>query len=77
MINVKNNFKVKVKAEILLSGQSLSFKLDEDETIKLIENLEDVSYDFQKFDTIKLFHRDGRLKSIINPLQISRIWFSK
>jgi hypothetical protein len=77
MINVKNHFKVKVKAEILLSGQSLSFKLDEDETIKLIENLEEVSYDFQKLDTIKLYHRDGRLKSIINPLQVSRIWFSK
>ncbi|MED4454830.1 hypothetical protein [Metabacillus fastidiosus] len=76
MFNKKQEAKEKVKAEILMSGQSLSFKLDEKETIELMEKLEEVSYDFKKLDTIKLFHPDGRLKSIINPLQISRIWFS-
>ncbi|MGG3889790.1 hypothetical protein [Metabacillus fastidiosus] len=74
MFNKKQE--AKEKAEILMSGQSLSFKLDEKETIELMEKLEKVSYDFKKLDTIKLFHPDGRLKSIINPLQISRIWFS-
>ncbi|MEC2077134.1 hypothetical protein [Metabacillus fastidiosus] len=76
MFNKKQEAKEKVKAEILMSGQSLSFKLDEKETIELMEKLEEVSYDFKKLDTIKLFHPDGRLKSIVNPLQISRIWFS-
>ncbi|MED4402655.1 hypothetical protein [Metabacillus fastidiosus] len=76
MFNKKQEAKEKVKAEILMSGQSLSFKLDEKETIELMEKLEEVSYDFKELDTIKLFHPDGRLKSIINPLQISRIWFS-
>ncbi len=64
------------RAEILMSGQSLSFKLDKSETIILMEKLEAVSYDFKKLDSIKLFHPDGSLKSVINPLQISRIWFS-
>ncbi|MDX5475958.1 MAG: hypothetical protein LPK00_10535 [Bacillaceae bacterium] len=64
-------------AEILLSGQTLSFKLSEIETNTLIENLEAASYDFKRMETIKLYHSDGRLKSVINPLQISRIWFSK
>lgn len=68
--------KQECKAEILLSGQSLSFKLDHIETIKLMENLEEVSYDFKKLDSIKLFYPDGKLKSVINPLQIARIWFS-
>jgi hypothetical protein len=76
MFNRKNESKGNVKAEILLSGQSLSFKLDETETIKLMENLEEVSFDFKKMDTIKLYHPNGRLRSVINPLQISRIWFS-
>ncbi|MED4531332.1 hypothetical protein ABET51_19980 [Metabacillus fastidiosus] len=76
MFNKKQEAKEKVKAEILMSGQSLSFKLDEKETIELMEKLEEVSYDFKKLDTIKLFHPDGRLRSIVNPLQISRIWFS-
>ncbi|MED4462014.1 hypothetical protein [Metabacillus fastidiosus] len=76
MFNKKQEAKEKVKAEILMSGQSLSFKLDEKETIELMEKLEEVSYNFKKLDTIKLFHPDGRLKSIVNPLQISRIWFS-
>ncbi|MGG3858155.1 hypothetical protein ABET41_09340 [Metabacillus fastidiosus] len=76
MFNKKQEAKEKVKAEILMSGQSLSFKLDEKETIELMEKLEEVSYHFKKLDTIKLFHSDGRLKSIVNPLQISRIWFS-
>lgn len=72
MFNKKNE----CKAEILLSGQSLSFKLDDNETEKLMENLENASYDFNKMESIKLFYPDGRLKSVINPLQISRIWFS-
>ncbi|KAB2334516.1 hypothetical protein F7731_15010 [Cytobacillus depressus] len=73
-----NNYKSKQnsRAEILMAGQALSFKLDESETVTLMEKLEEVSYDFKKLDAIKLFHPDGRLKSIINPLQISRIWFS-
>lgn len=70
--NSKNN----VKAEIMLTGQSLSFKLDESETVKLVKNLENASYDFKKMETIKIFYPDGRLKSLINPLQISRIWFA-
>lgn len=72
----KNNSKDSIKAEILMSGQSLSFKLDEIETTKLIESLEKVSYDFKKLDSIILLHPNGGLKSVINPLQISRIWFS-
>lgn len=76
MFNKKHESKENIKAEILMSGQSLSFKLDESETIILKEKLEEVSYDFKKLDSIKLFHPDGRLKSVINPLQISRIWFS-
>lgn len=51
MFNSKHN-KYKNRAEILMSGQSLSFKLDESETIKLVENLEEVSYDFKKLDSI-------------------------
>ncbi|RTR34087.1 hypothetical protein EKG37_07715 [Robertmurraya yapensis] len=65
-----------VKAAILLSGQSLSFKLDESETMKLMQNLEEVSFDFNKMESIKLYYPDGKLKSVINPTQISRIWFS-
>lgn len=76
MFSRKNEPKDNIKAEILMSGQSLSFKLEKSESIKLMENLEEVSYDFKKLETIKLFHPDGRLKSVINPLQISRIWFS-
>jgi hypothetical protein len=76
MFNKKNESSQNLKAEILMSGQSLSFKLDEDDTTKLLESLESVSYDFKKLESIKLFHPDGRLKSIINPLQIQRIWFS-
>ncbi|MBS4192887.1 hypothetical protein KHA94_22465 [Bacillus sp. FJAT-49705] len=76
MLNKKYGSKENVKAEILMSGQSLSFKLDESETIILIEKLEEALYDFKKLDSIKLFHPDGRLRSVINPLQISRIWFS-
>jgi hypothetical protein len=76
MFNKKNESSENLKAEILMSGQSLSFKLDEDGTTKLLESLETVSYDFKKLESIKLFHPDGRLKSIINPLQIQRIWFS-
>lgn len=76
MFNKNQESKENIRAEILLSGQSLSFKLDINETIMLMEKLEEVSYDFKKMDSIKLFHPDGRLKSVINPLQISRIWFS-
>lgn len=76
MFNKKHESKEKVKAEILMSGQSLSFKLDESETRILMEKLEEVSYDFKKMDSIKLFYPDGNLRSVINPLQISRIWFS-
>ncbi|QOY34696.1 hypothetical protein AWH56_018720 [Anaerobacillus isosaccharinicus] len=76
MFNRKNDSKDNIKAEILLAGQSLSFKLDDSETTTLMENLEEASYDFKRMETIKLFHPDGRLKSVINPLQISRIWFS-
>jgi hypothetical protein len=76
MFNKKNEPSDNLKAEILMSGQSLSFKLDEDDTTKLLESLESVSYDFKKVESIKLFHLDGRIKSIINPLQIQRIWFA-
>jgi len=76
MFNEKHKSKDNIRAEILMSGQSLSFKLDQSETIILMEMLEEVSYDFKKLDSIILFHPDGRLKSVINPLQISRIWFS-
>jgi hypothetical protein len=76
MFNKKNEPSDNLKAEILMSGQSLSFKLDEDDTTKLLESLESVSYDFKKLESIKLFHPDGRIKSIINPLQIQRIWFA-
>ncbi|MDF2791605.1 MAG: hypothetical protein K0S80_4707 [Neobacillus sp.] len=76
MFNKKYESTKNVKAEILMSGQSLSFKLDESETKILIEKLEEASYDFKKLDSIMLFHPDGRLRSVINPLQISRIWFS-
>ncbi|WP_078554430.1 hypothetical protein [Bacillus alkalicellulosilyticus] len=77
MFSRKNETKDNTRAEIMLAGQSLSFHLSESETSKLLENLEQASYDFKKMETIKLFHPDGRLKSVINPLQISRIWFSK
>ncbi|QVY62111.1 hypothetical protein [Cytobacillus gottheilii] len=76
MFNKKFDSKDSVQAEILMAGQSLSFKLDKSETINLMKNLEEVAYDFKKLDSIKLYHSDGRIKSIINPLQISRIWFS-
>ncbi|MBS4193175.1 hypothetical protein KHA94_24060 [Bacillus sp. FJAT-49705] len=76
MFNKMHESKDNIKAEILMSGQSLSFKLDKSETIILMKKLEEVSYDFKKLDSIKLYHPDGRLKSVINPLQISRIWFS-
>jgi hypothetical protein len=76
MFNKNYDPKGNVKAEILLAGQSLSFKLDIDETKILLKNLENASYDFKEMDSIKLYHPDGRLKSVINPLQISRIWFS-
>ncbi|MEH7526161.1 hypothetical protein V7149_23270 [Bacillus sp. JJ1503] len=76
IFNKKYESKENVKAEILMSGQSLSFELNESETITLIEKLEEASYDYKKLDSIKLFHLDGRLRSVINPLQISRIWFS-
>ncbi|WP_413376087.1 hypothetical protein [Alkalihalobacillus sp. 1P02AB] len=76
MFSRKEPSKENVQAEILLAGQSLSFKLDEGETLELMENLDAVSYDFKKLDSIKLYHPDGRLKSVINSLQISRIWFS-
>jgi hypothetical protein len=76
MFNKKNEPSDNLKAEILMSGQSLSFKLDDDDTTKLLESLESVSYDFKKLESIKLFHPDGRIKSIINPLQIQRIWFA-
>ncbi|MFA9560349.1 hypothetical protein ACERII_23810 [Evansella sp. AB-rgal1] len=76
MFNRKDETKDNTIAEILLAGQSLSFKLSHSETITLMKNLEEVSYDFKRMETIKLFHTDGRLKSVINPLQISRIWFS-
>jgi hypothetical protein len=76
MFNKKNEPSYNLKAEILMYGQSLSFKLDEDDTTKLLESLESVSCDFKKLESIKLFHPDGRIKSIINPLQIQRIWFA-
>ncbi|SEN72043.1 hypothetical protein SAMN05192533_11861 [Mesobacillus persicus] len=76
MFGRRNEEKETIIAEILLSGQTLSFKLDKNETIKLVEDLEKVSYDFKKLNSIKLYHPDGRLKSVVNPLQISRIWFS-
>ncbi|KMK78087.1 hypothetical protein [Alkalihalobacillus pseudalcaliphilus] len=63
-------------AEILLAGQSLSFKLTESETRALIEDLESVDYDFKKLSAIKTYHPDGQLKSIINPLHIARIWMT-
>lgn len=72
----KNESNKNCKAEILMAGQSLSFKLDESDSNQLLENLEKVSYDFKKLDSIKLYHPDGRLKSVINPVQIQRIWFS-
>lgn len=72
----KDETKANSKAEILLAGQSLSFKLSESETAKLMENLEEASYDFKRMETIKLFNPDGSLKSVVNPLQIARIWFS-
>jgi hypothetical protein len=76
MYNKNHDPKGNVKAEILLSGQSLSFKLDVNETKALLDNMEKASHDFKKMDSIKLYHPDGRLKSVINPLQISRIWFT-
>ncbi|WP_282155838.1 hypothetical protein [Cytobacillus gottheilii] len=76
MFNKKYEPKDNVYAEILMAGQSLSFKLDKTESIKLMKNLEEAAYDFKKLDSIKILHADGRLKSVINPLQISRIWFS-
>ncbi|KAB2331392.1 hypothetical protein [Bacillus mesophilum] len=76
MFNKKYDTKDNAYAEILMAGQSLSFKLDKTETIRLLKNLEEAAYDFKKLDSIKIFHVDGRLKSVINPLQISRIWFS-
>ncbi|MFN7250258.1 MAG: hypothetical protein ACK4M9_05625 [Anaerobacillus sp.] len=76
MFSRKDEAKDHTKAEILLAGQSLSFKLSSSETTILMKNLEDASYDFKRMETIKLFHQDGRLRSVINPLQISRIWFS-
>ncbi|MEB1808348.1 MAG: hypothetical protein LPK26_13830 [Bacillaceae bacterium] len=72
----KNEPNKNCKAEILMAGQSLSFKLDENASNQLLESLEKVSYDFKKLESIKLYHPDGRLKSVINPLQIQRIWFS-
>ncbi len=76
MFNRNQQSKDQSRAEILLAGQSLSFKLDSNETMKLIENLEEASYDFKKMESIRLHHQDGRIKTIINPLQISRIWFN-
>ncbi|WP_158318789.1 hypothetical protein [Robertmurraya kyonggiensis] len=45
----------------------MSFKLDELETMKLLKNLEEGSYDFKKMESIKLYSPDGKLKSVINP----------
>lgn len=75
MIGRKRNSKG-IKADILMAGQSLTFKLDEKETLTLMKNLEDAAYDFAKMEAIKLYYEDGRLKSVVNPLQIARIWFT-
>ncbi|MDE5416179.1 hypothetical protein [Alkalihalobacterium chitinilyticum] len=64
----KNESNKNCKAEILMAGQSLSFKLDENESNQLLESLEKVSYDFKKLESIKLYHPDGKLKSVINPI---------
>jgi len=52
MIGRRSNSKG-IKADILMAGQSLTFKLDEKETLTLMKNLEDAAYDFAKMEAIK------------------------
>ena len=66
MFRRKDETEGQMNAEILLAGQSLSFKLSESETMELIENLEAASYDFKRMDAIKLFHPDGRLNKKVS-----------